>query len=170
MDEMQMNSRVAKPISHRPRALISLCLLGAACRYDGRGNGCAGIEDLMEHFELIPICPEQLGGLPTPRPPSERRGDGVVTREGIDVTAAFRRGADEACALARRFSVKCALLKQRSPSCGTREIYDGTFSGARLPGMGMAAQALSTLGVRLYDENTWRQMIEDSEDEANDTL
>ena len=153
-------------MNSRPRALISLCLLGTACRYDGRGNSCEGIDALMERFELIPVCPEQLGGLPTPRPPSERRGNGVVTCEGQDVTEAFLRGADEVSALAKRFSVKYALLKQRSPSCGTREIYDGTFAGVRIPGMGMTAQALSDLGVRLYDENTWPQMIDDSEDET----
>ena len=147
----------------RPRALISLCLLGAACRYDGGSNACEGLEALMARFELIPVCPEQLGGLPTPRTPSERRGDAVVTRDSRDVTAAFCRGAEETCALARRFGVEWALLKARSPSCGAGEIYDGTFTGTRIPGDGMAAGALRALGIRLYDEHHWQDMIDDAE-------
>ena len=135
----------------KPRVLVSLCLMGAACRYDGRDNG-VDLGALDGKCELIPLCPEQLGGLPTPRTSAERRGDGVVTLDGRDVTAEFRRGARQAELLARRFNVKYALLKARSPSCGVREVYDGSFSGALIPGMGVTAEALHDLGVKLYDE------------------
>lgn len=139
-------------MKERPRVLISLCLLGAACRYDGGGNRCDGLEALMERCELIPVCPEQLGGLPTPRTPCERTGDRVVARDGADVTAEFRRGAAQAAQLAARFGARYAVLKSGSPSCGVREIYDGSFTGTRIPGMGVAAEALRGLGVALYDE------------------
>lgn len=135
----------------RPRVLVSLCLLGAACRYDGRDNG-VDLTALEARCELVPVCPEQLGGLPTPRPPAERRGDQVVTRDGRDVTAGFERGAAQAALLAERFGARYALLKARSPSCGVGGIYDGSFSGQTVPGMGVTAEALRRRGIRLYDE------------------
>lgn len=136
----------------RPRVLVSMCLLGVSCRYDGRAKG-VDLGAMADKCELIPVCPEQLGGLPTPRTPSERRGDRVVSREGADVTAEFRRGAAQAALLAERFGAKYALLKARSPSCGVREIYDGSFTGAIIPGAGVAAEALCGLGIKLYDEH-----------------
>jgi len=149
----------------KPRILISLCLTGAACRYDGRDNG-VDLGALTERAELIPVCPEQLGGLPTPRVPAERRGDRVVARDGRDVTAAFLRGAEQAALLAARFGARYALLKARSPSCGVHEIYDGRFSGAIIPGMGVAAGRLKDMGLALYDERHIDDLIEklDGED------
>lgn len=150
----------------KPRVLVSLCLLGAACRYDGRDNGI-DLAGLMGRAELIPICPEQLGGLPTPRASAERRGDDVVTREGGDVTAAFERGAAQVALLARRFGARYALLKARSPSCGVHEIYDGSFTGRRVPGMGVAAARLQAMGIGLYDEHHLDDLIKklDGEDQ-----
>ena len=136
----------------KPALLISKCLTGAACRYDGRDNR-VDLGDLGRHYTLIPVCPEQLGGLPTPRTPAERRGDRVVARDGRDVTDAFRLGARRTAALAAQCGARCALLKARSPSCGTREIHDGTFSGAVVPGMGLAAECLRDMGLALYDES-----------------
>lgn len=147
-------------MTRKPRVLVSLCLLGVPCRYDGRPNGCEGLDALMARAELIPMCPEQLGGLPTPRVPAERRGDAVVTRDGRDVTTAFRRGAEAVCLLADRFNIRYALLKARSPSCGGGEIYDGTFTGARVPGDGVTAEALKARGVAVFTEQTVDELIE----------
>ena len=107
--------------------LISACLLGVRCRYDGGSKPQPGVEELAGRYRLIPVCPEQLGGLPTPRAPSERQGGKVVSREGRDVTAEYRRGAEEALRLLDFFHAEGAVLKERSPSCGKGVIYDGSF-------------------------------------------
>ena len=143
------------------RILISACLLGARCRYDGASKPQPWIAALAERHTLVPVCPEQLGGLPTPRPPAERRGDRVVTREGDDVTAQYRRGAEEALALCRLLGCEAALLKERSPSCGRGEIYDGTFSGALAPGDGITAELLVARGVAVYGESRLRELLEE---------
>lgn len=101
---------------------------------------------------MVPVCPEQLGGLATPRPPAERLGEWVRTKTGEDVTEFFRRGADCTLALAARLDCRCALLKARSPSCGSGVIYDGTFTGTRIPGSGVAAEALERAGVPVFNE------------------
>ena len=144
----------------KPRVLVSMCLLGVACRYDGQAKGI-DLAALASRCELIPLCPEQLGGLTTPRTPSERRGGGVVSRDGADVTEAFRRGAAQAALLAERFGARHALFKARSPSCGTREIYDGSFTGAVIPGMGVTAEALGKMGVKLYDETQIEELMKE---------
>lgn len=143
----------------KTRVLVSLCLTGAACRYDGRDNGI-DLRALMDRAELIPVCPEQLGGLSTPRTPAERRGDRIVTRDGADVTAAFIRGAEQAALLAEKFGTHYALLKARSPSCGVHEIYDGSFSGVKVPGMGVTAESLKAMDLALYDEQHISDLIE----------
>ena len=137
----------------RPIVLISMCLMGVNCRYDGGSNPVPGVGTLADKCTLIPVCPEQLGGLPTPRPPSERRGCRVFTREGGDVTAQFECGAKQAMYLAERFGARYALLKARSPSCGAGEIYDGTFTGTRIPGDGVAAALLRAADIRIFDEH-----------------
>ena len=101
----------------------------------------------------MPVCPDIMGGLPTPRPPAERLGDQVVTQEGQDVTAAFQRGAQETRKLAELFRCQAALLKERSPSCGCGTIYDGSFSHTQVPGDGLAAQALKAAGLSVYGES-----------------
>ena len=139
------------------RLLISACLLGEPCRYDGASKGLAPgkLDGLLRNHTLIPVCPEQLGGLPTPRTPSERQGDRVIMRDGTDVTAAYHRGAAIACALAMQAGADCAILKARSPSCGSGEIYDGTFTGTLMPGDGVTAERLKTLGIPVYTEETF---------------
>ena len=99
--------------------LISACLLGAQCRYDGQSKPVLEMVALSEQFDLVPLCPEQLGGLPTPRTPAERIGDRVITKDGRDVTAEYRRGAEQALHLARLCGCRIVLLKERSPSCGS---------------------------------------------------
>ena len=139
------------------RLLISACLLGEPCRYDGASKGLAPgkLDDLLRNHTVIPVCPEQLGGLPTPRTPSERRGGRVVMRDGTDVTAEYERGAAIVCALARQTGAEAALLKARSPSCGSNEIYDGAFTGTLTPGDGVTAEALKRMGLPVYTEETF---------------
>lgn len=148
--------------------LISQCLLGIDCRYDGGSMRCRGLEALMARCELIPVCPEILGGLPTPRPPSERRGDRIVTCGGEDVTAAFCRGAAQACRLAELYGAKYALLKARSPSCGVGEIYDGTFSGRKTPGDGVTAVRFKEMGIQVFNEEQTDQLMKILEGETSD--
>ena len=139
------------------RLLISACLLGEPCRYDGRSKPLpdAVLDRLLREHTLIPVCPEQLGGLPTPRTPSERQGDRVVMRDGTDVTAAYEKGARLACALAAQTGAEAALLKARSPSCGCGAVYDGAFTGTLIPGDGVTAAALKSLGLPVYTEETF---------------
>ena len=134
------------------RILISACLLGVCCRYDGQSKACPAVLKLLNDHELIPVCPEQLGGLPTPRPPAEIQGNRVINREGVDVTAPYQKGAEEAARLYQLFHCDCAILKARSPSCGCGLIYDGTFTGALVPGDGCFAAMLREEGVPLYTE------------------
>ena len=136
------------------RILVSACLLGVCCRYDGQSKACPAALELLKHHELIPICPEQLGGLPTPRPPAEIQGNRVISREGVDVTTQYLQGAEEAARLYRLLHCDCAVLKARSPSCGCGEVYDGSFSGTLVPGAGITAQALKRRGVRVLTEET----------------
>lgn len=133
--------------------LVSACLLGVACRYDGKSREYPGMEELMQRHNLIPFCPECYGGLPTPRPSAERRGDRVMTRNGLDVTIQYEKGAREALRLAQRFGCTCAVLKERSPSCGAGEIYDGSFSRTVVPGDGVTAQLLRAHGIRVIGES-----------------
>ena len=137
----------------KPRVLISLCLLGAQCRYDGQCKPpLAELALLQARFDLIPVCPEQLGGLATPRPPAERRGCRVVTASGLDVTDAYARGAQQVLQLARQFSCRAAILKAKSPACGSGQIYDGSFTRRLVPGWGVAAQLLQENGLLVCDE------------------
>ncbi len=132
--------------------LVSSCLLGVHCRYDGKGNETPWIMALQSDHTLIPVCPEILGGLPVPRLPAERRGSQVVNQAGQDVTAFFRRGAALACEMATQTGCAYAILKERSPSCGKCRIYDGSFSGKRIAGQGMAAEQLTKAGVLVFSE------------------
>ena len=144
----------------KKRILVSACLMGVNCRYKGDGQKLDGIERLMDCAELIPVCPEILGGLPTPRTPAERCGERIVMRDGTDVTAQFHRGANEALGLAKLFGAKHALLKERSPSCGAGEIYDGSFTGIRIPGNGVCAELLMKNGIAVCGESRLEELIE----------
>ena len=141
------------------RILISACLLGCRCRYDVASRPQPWIAALAERHTLVPVCPEQLGGLSTPRPPAERCGVRVVTREGGDVTAQYRRGAEEALRLCRLLGCDTALLKERSPSCGSGAIYDGTFTGTVTAGDGVTAELLRKNGIPVYGETQADQLI-----------
>lgn len=143
----------------KPKLLISACLLGEKCRYDGGGNYVPAVEKLREKYELIPVCPEQLGGLPTPRVPSERVGERVLSKTGADVTEAFRRGAMRALEIAQTHGAVQAVLKERSPSCGCGTIYDGSFSGRLVSGDGTAAELLKQNGIAIRGESRIEELL-----------
>ncbi len=136
----------------KPTVMVSACLLGVNCRYDGGSKTVAGLVDKLAGYEVIPFCPEVLGKLPTPRPPAEiNAGNGaevlagqarVINRAGLDVTAEFCHGATKVLELAEKHQPRWILLKAKSPSCGVNQIYDGTFSGALRPGDGVAVALL----------------------------
>ncbi len=133
------------------KILVSACLLGKNCKYNGGNNLNQRVLDFIEGHEVIGVCPEQLGGLSTPRLPAEIV-DGVVTnKEGISVDVQFRKGAQTALAVALEKKVDLAILQSRSPSCGVKEIYDGNFSGKKIKGQGVFAKLLSAHGIKVLD-------------------
>ena len=141
--------------------LISACLLGFDCKYNGGNNALSAetLEQLRRHYRLIPVCPETAGGLPVPREPSERRGERVVNRAGQDVTAEYQKGAELAAALARRFQIRKALLKSNSPSCGSGSIYDGSFSGTLTAGDGVTSEYIKSEGIEVITD--YSRLIQD---------
>ena len=155
---------MADEIPDKPPLVISACLLGVACNHEGRGSPRAVVDELAKHYRLVPVCPEVMGGLPTPRAAAELQGgDGadvlagvgearVVNIEGEDVTAAYRRGAEAAVAVARAVGADRAVLKARSPSCGSSAVYDGTFNRRLVPGQGVTAAALAAAGLEVGSE------------------
>ncbi len=135
--------------------LISACLLGTPCRYDGASKPCEGLISLAERRELIPVCPEVMGGLPTPREPSELQADGSVRNQrGEDVTEQYRRGAEQVLAIAEEHGCRVAILKEKSPACGSGRIYDGSFSGTLTDGYGVCAELLRQNGITVLGEST----------------
>ena len=133
------------------KILVSACLLGKNCKYNGGNNLNQRVLDFIEGHEVIGVCPEQLGGLSTPRLPAEIV-DGIVTnKEGISVDVQFRKGAQTALAVALEKKVDLAILQSRSPSCGVNEIYDGNFSGKKIKGQGVFAKILSAHGIKVLD-------------------
>lgn len=128
--------------------IVSACLAGYRCRYDGKTVPNEDVIAMMKRGEAIPVCPEMLGGLPCPRTPSERQSDGTVRmRDGTDVTDAYACGAKETLRLARLYGCDRAVLKARSPSCGCGQIYDGSFSGTLIEGSGVTAELLMKNGI-----------------------
>jgi len=141
--------------------LISACLMGCACKYSGGSNyiGDEKLAALKKQYRLIPVCPEFAGGLPTPRDPSERVGERVLSIRGADVTENYRRGAEIALTLCRKFGCKKALLKAKSPSCGRDFIYDGSFTGTLTAGHGVAVQLLTGQGIAVFTEEEWEALL-----------
>ncbi|MBE5971483.1 MAG: DUF523 domain-containing protein [Lachnoclostridium sp.] len=145
--------------------LVSACLCGKDCKWDGGNNRNQKLLDYMESMkgkaEFHEVCPEQMGGLSTPRPASEIRVEDrrVVNTEGVDVTEEFERGAELALQMAKEFGCTLAILKERSPSCGCHGIYDGTFSKKIVDGMGKAAELLIANGIRVIGESEIENVI-----------
>ncbi|MCS7124160.1 MAG: DUF523 domain-containing protein [Candidatus Bathyarchaeota archaeon] len=132
--------------------LCSACLLGVRCRYDGKSALNKKVVELLKTETLIPVCPEQLGGLPTPREPAEVIGKKVITKSGQDVTEKFTHGARETLKIAKILGVREAIFKQGSPSCGCGRIYDGTFSGKTIKGDGVTTALLKKNGIKVITE------------------
>lgn len=149
--------------------LVSACLLGTNCKYSGGNNLAAKVLELMKGHTLIPVCPEQLGGLTTPRKPCEIVAGGgsevlagharVMNSIGEDLTEPFVKGARETLNLAKLCGCTSAILKANSPSCGCRSIYDGTFSGKHKAGSGVTAQLLLDNGIIVATDNDFEEKL-----------
>lgn len=136
------------------KILVSACLLGFNTRYDGKSITNQKILDLLNNPDniIIPVCPEQLGGLSTPRSPSEIIGDKLINKDGIDVTSNYNNGANITLEIAKINKVDYCILKQKSPSCGFGKIYDGSFSGKLIDGNGVTAKLLIDNGFKVYSD------------------
>lgn len=141
--------------------LVSSCLLGRNCKYDGKNNLNVNIKALENKYKIIEICPECLGGLSTPRDPSEIKEGKVYSSKGKDVTTYFLSGAEKALELARENGCKIAILKALSPSCGYGEIYDGSFAHKKIEGNGITASLLSENQIKIYNEKNFEEMEKD---------
>ena len=133
------------------RILVSACLLGENCKYSGGNNYDQAVVDFVQGHRVIPVCPEVLGGLPIPRSPAELVDGVVINKAGISVDAQFRTGAEKALAIAKQNGAELAILQSRSPSCGVKEIYDGSFTGKKIPGQGVFAEMLQQAGIPMLD-------------------
>ena len=138
---------------------VSSCLLGINCKYNGQSNYNEGIKKLKERYVLIPICPEVLGGLPTPRIPSEIQGHKVINKQGIDVTSNYHNGAQKALQILKDNNISVVILKSKSPSCGKNKVYDGSFSNTLINGNGIAAKLFIDNNITVYDENDYMLYI-----------
>ena len=131
------------------KILVSACLLGENCKYNGGNNYSAAVIDFLQDHKVIPVCPEVLAGLGTPRTPVEIVAGEVKTKDGRSVDRALRHAVAQI--LAQYPDAECAVLKSRSPTCGVKQVYDGTFSGTLRDGSGILAQALQDAGIRVID-------------------
>jgi uncharacterized protein YbbK (DUF523 family) len=132
--------------------IVSACLAGVKCRWDGDSRPCQKVIDLVKEGKAIPVCPEQLGGLTTPRIPCEQKGNKVFAKDGKDMTDFFEKGAEEALKIAKLTGCKEAILKSKSPSCGSGRVYDGTFSGKLIEGDGVFAKLLKKNNIKVLTE------------------
>ncbi len=133
------------------KVIVSACLLGENCKYNGDNNRCQKVIDFVKDHEVIPVCQEQMGGLSTPRLPAEICYGKVVNTEGVSVDAEFRKGAEAALEITLEEGATQAILQPRSPSCGCKQVYDGTFSRTLIPGKGVFAQLLADHGIKLME-------------------
>ena len=130
---------------------VSACLLGHNCKYSGGNNRSQKVLDYIEGNEVIPVCPEVTGGMPTPRVPVELKNGKAINRNGEDVTEFFQRGVEKTMEKLDGQNIELAILQPRSPSCGCKQIYDGTFTKTLINGKGMFAQALAEAGIPMMD-------------------
>lgn len=140
--------------------LVSACLIGINCRYDGKNTCNKDLEKLMKEGKVIPVCPEVLGNMPIPRESCEIITDGngirkVISKSGIDYTSNFEEGARKTLEICKALNIEKAILQSRSPSCGYRKIYDGTFRSNFIEGNGITADLLSENGIEVYTELDW---------------
>ena len=137
--------------------IISACLCGCDCKYNGKNNKNESCVELLKRGKAVLVCPEQLGGMTTPRVPSEiLKNDGkisVISKEGKDVSKKFKKGAEEALKIAKLVDAKVAILKNGSPSCGSKYIYDGTFSNNKIEGKGITAKLFMENEIEVFSED-----------------
>lgn len=145
------------------KILVSACLMGAYCRYDGNTNVKEDLKSLQNKYIFIYICPECDGGLSIPRAPSERKGELVLNKYGADNTSFFIKGAEHALVIAKKHHITKAILKSKSPSCGKGKIYDGTFTKHLIDGNGLTAELLMKNGIKVYTEDEWKELINDEQ-------
>lgn len=147
----------------KEKILVSACLLGLNCKYNGENNSndklTKNLEKLTKKYELIAVCPEQMGGLSTPREPCEIVGEKVLNKNGADLTEQFKKGAKECVKIALEHGSKFAILKAKSPSCGSGSIYDGSFSGTLKAGDGLTSKALKEIGLEIFNEENFTNHI-----------
>ena len=141
---------------------ISSCLLGIQCKYNGGSNYNEDIIRLKEKYEIIPICPEVLGGLSIPRVPAEIVNDKVINQEGIDVTNNYNQGALKALQILKENNVNVVILKSKSPSCGKGEVYDGTFSHTLIKGNGVTTQLFLDNNITFYNEHNYKDLLDNN--------
>ena len=141
---------------------ISSCLLGIQCKYNGGSNYNEDIIRLKEKYEIIPICPEVLGGLSIPRVPSEIVNNKVINQEGIDVTNNYNQGALKALQILKENNVNVVILKSKSPSCGKGEVYDGTFSHTLIKGNGVTTQLFLDNNITIYNEHNYKDLLDNN--------
>lgn len=137
----------------KEKILVSACLAGINCKYNGNNNENEKIIELIKNKDVILVCPEQLGGLKTPRTPAEIINNKVITKDNIDVTKEYQKGAEEVLTLAKKFNIKKAILKSKSPSCGKGKIYDGTFSNSLIDGNGITTELLKKHGIEVISSD-----------------
>lgn len=142
----------------KKKIIVSACLLGKNCKYNGGNNYNEAIVEFLKDKEVIAVCPEVMGGLPTPRKPSEIVHDVVTNTEGVSVDNEFRKGAKVAMDLIKDEEIECAILQSRSPSCGTKQIYDGTFSKRLIEGQGIFAEQLAKKEIKLIDSDEFANL------------
>lgn len=140
------------------RIMVSACIAGIRCRYDGTAVWLDFLDAIKDKVCLIPVCPEVYGGMPTPRPPGERQGGKIYDRSGEDVTDRYTQGAADVATLAGRLGVDAAILKERSPSCGNGRIYDGSFTSTLIDGDGVLAEMLIAKGIKVFDTAQYEQI------------
>lgn len=146
------------------KILISACLVGDKTRYDGKGNRHPLLDRLLEHFELVPFCPEVEGGLKIPRDPAEIKDDKVVTKEGRDVTFQYETGAEKAFNICLYLGIRYAILADHSPSCGSTRIYDGKFQGRLINGEGITTRYLKAKGITIIPDSKVEEFLEHLEE------
>ena len=144
------------------KIIVSKCLLGSPCRYDGVSKPCNEVIALGEKYELIPICPEVMGGLPTPRIPAEIKNGEVIRKDGVSVTENYKIGAERSLKIAKENNCKIAILKSKSPSCGCGLIYDGTYSRVLIEGNGITADLFLKNNIKVINESELHKLNEDN--------
>lgn len=133
------------------RILVSACLLGENCKYNGGNNYNPAVAEFVKDKEVLPICPEMMAGMGCPRIPIEIVDGVLMDRDGNNVDAAMRKAVEQAMEMIRKEDIQCAVLQSRSPTCGVNQIYDGSFTGKLIEGSGVLAQALKLVGYRVVD-------------------